>query len=487
MGNDDLALMRELLAAFGGEEIPEAGISPGEGTIVALYRASKAIVLYGLANPQVDQLLDEAILALARGRGSAPILVLQRVHDACLCNQSLIRVTAESYPCLRGFLHACACWGIDRVEMAAEVSREALGRFLALLASPPPAPNVAALMAALQTDGLTPIQVAGADEPPAPTEDPTGIKHQSREVYFSTLATLKASFAPATPAIDLRRAKRLMQVTVDLLGRDRSALLGLANIKRYDDYTFNHSVNVAIYAVALGQSIGLPRHALQGLGLAGLFHDLGKVRVTKTVLNKPGALLPEEWEEIRTHPLRGAELILELQRWSPLTAGVMEAAFEHHLRYNLTGYPAVRHLRRPSLFARIIALADCYDALGRPRVYRQTPYVSEKVLGMLLARSGRDFDPILVKAFINLLGIFPLGSLVLLDTQEIGVVTASPDDGLPLDRPHLCLLHFDGGATRRWEQVNLADRDPATGLYSRSILQTLDPNDYNFSIEEFFF
>jgi len=100
-----------------------------------------------------------------------------------------------------------------------------------------------------------------------------------------------------------------------------------------------------------------------------------------------------------------------------LSARLIDAAFEHHLKFDLTGYPRLARKRNVTLFGKIIAIADFYDALVRPRVYRQYPYVSEKILGLMLERAGKDFDPALVKVFINMIGIFPLGTLVLLNTK----------------------------------------------------------------------
>ena len=193
--------------------------------------------------------------------------------------------------------------------------------------------------------------------------------------------------------INIRKAKHLMQSAVNSIMQDESALLGLTNIKNYDDYTFNHCVNVAIYAIALGQRIGIPKKYLSHLGMAGLFHDIGKTSIPKEVLNKTDKLSPQEWAMIRAHPVVGAEMVIRMKEWGELSARLIDAAFEHHLKYDLTGYPKLARKRNITLFGKIIAIADFYDALVRPRVYRQYPYVSEKILGLMLERAGKDFDP----------------------------------------------------------------------------------------------
>jgi hypothetical protein len=161
------------------------------------------------------------------------------------------------------------------------------------------------------------------------------------------------------------------------------------------------------------------------------------------------------------------------------------AAFDHHLRYDLTGYPKTTRKRGLSLFGRIIAIADFYDSLIRPREGNRFPYVSEKILGIMLERSGKDFDPILVKVFINMIGIFPLGTLVLLNTNEIGIVIQIQEDTELLDRPKVILLYYSDGEYHKGEVVDLREVDKKTGEFRWTIVKTLDPNSYRINISEF--
>ena len=277
-----------------------------------------------------------------------------------------------------------------------------------------------------------------------------------------------------------------MQNAVNTIIQDDSTLLGLANIKNYDEYTFNHSVNVAIYAIALGQRIGIPKKQLSHLGMAGLFHDMGKTKISSEVLDKTGKLSTEERSIMRSHPVVGTELIMRMKEWGELSTRMIEGAFEHHLRYDLMGYPRLTRKRKISLFGRIISVADFYDALVRPRVYNRFPYVSEKILGIMLERSGKDFDPAVVKVLINMIGIFPLGTLVLLNTNEMGIVTQIQEEAELIDRPKVCLLYYSDGAYRKGKAVDLREMDEATRNFKRSVVKTLDPNEYNINVAEFF-
>jgi HD-GYP domain-containing protein (c-di-GMP phosphodiesterase class II) len=219
--------------------------------------------------------------------------------------------------------------------------------------------------------------------------------------------------------------------------------------------------------------------------MAGLFHDIGKTRIPKEILNKTGKLSPEEWAMMRSHPIMGTEIIMRMKEWGGLSTRMIDAAFEHHLKYDLTGYPRLTRKRKITLFGRIVTLADFYDALVRPRVYNRFPYVSEKILGIMLDRSGKDFDPSLVKVFINMIGIFPLGTLVLLNTNEMGIVTQIQEDTELIDRPKVCLLYYSDGEYRKGRLVDLREMEEGTKDFKRSIVKTLDPNEYNMNVAEF--
>ena len=208
-------------------------------------------------------------------------------------------------------------------------------------------------------------------------------KKFSKEVYFKSIGLVKEMVESINQqkALNIRKAKRLMQNAVNTILQDESTLLGLANIKNYDEYTFNHSVNVAIYAIALGQRIGVPEKHLSHLGMAGLFHDIGKTQIPREIINKTGKLSPEEWAIIRSHPIVGAEIVIRMKEWGGLSTRMIDAAFEHHLRYDLTGYPKLARKRKITLLGRIIAIADFYDTLVRPRVIIDSPMSPRRFWG----------------------------------------------------------------------------------------------------------
>ncbi len=266
---------------------------------------------------------------------------------------------------------------------------------------------------------------------------------------------------------------------------DESLLVGLTNLRDYDEPTFTHSVNVCIFAVSLGQRIGLSRLELYELGMCGLLHDLGKVDVPREVLLKSEALTDEEWEAMQRHPAYGVWRIMAGRQKGRVPAREMLAAFEHHLNVDLSGYPAIRHPRRLSLYSRIVAICDSFDAGTTPRVYKTDPITPAEMLQALERWKGVRYDPILIKAFVSLLGIYPPGCVALLDTQEIGVVLAVDPDPRNVNRPRVKIvvdsdgLHIDGPI------VSLAERAPA-GDFARTVIKVLEPERYGIDSARYF-
>jgi putative nucleotidyltransferase with HDIG domain len=290
------------------------------------------------------------------------------------------------------------------------------------------------------------------------------------------------SLSMEKPSPNVRRLKRVAQKAVYLILEDESFLLGLASIKNYDEYTFNHSVNVAIYALAIGTRLGFSKNTLRELGMTALLHDIGKSKIPKEILNKPGSLSEDEWQIIKSHPLQGVEIVLNLKQMGEIDPKMVFGIFEHHQKDNLLGYPELILKEERDFFGQIIQIADVYDALATPRVYKKA-FTPEQALGMMVKDKGSNFDLILLKVFISLLGIYPVGSLVLLNTQEMGVVYQS--NPRFADRPQVILLARDEAGYPKKEMMDLTETDER-GQYKRSIIRTLDPLRYHLDIGKYF-
>lgn len=218
--------------------------------------------------------------------------------------------------------------------------------------------------------------------------------------------------------IDSGKVEATVNKMVDSVIRNQDALLSLARLKSFDDYTFAHCVNVCILSLALGRHMGLAKEDLYQLGLGAILHDIGKMLIPEQVLNKPGRLTEEEFSLMKRHAELGAKA---LSGMSCLKEGSLEVVLGHHERYDGTGY--FRRLAGDYIhpFARMAAVADVYDAMTSNRVY-QKGMPPEDALKRLYQMRGTFFDPEMVERLIKCMGVYPIGTFVELNTGEVGIV-----------------------------------------------------------------
>ena len=304
---------------------------------------------------------------------------------------------------------------------------------------------------------------------------------------MNSLQTLSQKLSAGRYA-GIGKAVHMVQNMVDLIMDDDNVLLGLSTIRDYDDYTFTHSVNVAILSVCLGNRIGLSRSLLGRLGLSGLFHDLGKIDVPIKILNKPGRLADDELAELQKHSLNSVRRIIRLRASYDKKAEILLPPFEHHLKYDLSGYPKTPRKRPLTLLGRIVAIADVYDAVTSQRIYRSKFLSPDQALGLMLKGAGTDFDPILLKVFINMLGVYPLGTILKFDNDEMGMVTAPPDKEKGSSELWVLLLQDNGDSTytKRY-LMSLGSWDKEQGGFNRPILESCHPSELGIQPAELIF
>ncbi len=218
--------------------------------------------------------------------------------------------------------------------------------------------------------------------------------------------------------VDAGQAKKASNMLVDELCQNRSIMLNFIDMRTRNDYLFSHVVNVCVLSIMTGISLGLDELRLRDLGVGALLHDVGKIQLPEKILNKPGRLTSIEREEIKKHPSLGFEILRKNPEISTLSA---HCAFQHHERYDGTGYP--RGLKQDEIhqFAYIVAIADLYDALTTDASYRRAMPVYE-ALAIIAKAGGASFDSELVKCFMENIAIFPIGTAVRLSNNQIGVV-----------------------------------------------------------------
>jgi HD-GYP domain-containing protein (c-di-GMP phosphodiesterase class II) len=261
--------------------------------------------------------------------------------------------------------------------------------------------------------------------------------------------------------------------------------VGLTTLREFDEYTFVHSVNVCILAVALGRRVGLGKLQLLDLGLAALMHDIGKARVPLELLNKRGQLDETEFKVLQTHTWRGVLALFAMKGSAARSWRAMTTAYEHHMRVDLSGYPHPIRARQPALFSKIVAIADGFDAATTSRVYQPQPWTPADVVRGMRENPKLGFDPVLVKAFINLTGIYPIGTLVGLDTMEIALVQAASTDPNALARPVVRIIFDARGNRVDSPVVSLTERN-ASGQFLRTITRTENPDRYGIRVSDYF-
>lgn len=266
-------------------------------------------------------------------------------------------------------------------------------------------------------------------------------------------------------AVDLAASTTLVEDIIGSVTRNCDALTGLSKLRSFDEYTFSHCVNVSVLCVVFGRFLGKSEEELRLLGLAGLFHDVGKQLVPTAVLNKPDKLTPEEFAVMKQHPLLGCKHLYGQEAGRSMEQAVLLGMLEHHEKYNGTGYPRGLSGSRISEIGRIIAVVDVYDALSSRRVYK-APMHPHKALGLMYSMRGKEFYPGYVERFIKCLGIYPVGSTVRLNTGHVAVVAASnPREPI---QPLVMLVADKAGPI-------VPRRLDLSGQYTVRIESTLDP------------
>jgi HD-GYP domain-containing protein (c-di-GMP phosphodiesterase class II) len=413
---------------------------------------------------------------------------LHLIGDYLFLDDLRLRMDLERFASFTFVIEELKRVGLGGVTFRDGIGSEDLRRFAYIVAQvDPKTPEPAEVIAEeIQKRGISGIEVEPLEEKQEEYQElKKTVKEQAKTNYFKTMTTVTEAMdnIKMGRVVSVKRAKRSVQGMVDTLLTDESTLLGLTTLRSHDVYTHNHSVNVCILALSVGQRLGYTTKQLTLLGLSGLFHDMGKANIPPEILNKATDFTEEDWQMMRQHPVEGVKYLLRLKGINELTIRIVSGAFEHHLNYDLSGYPRLKGPWSVSLFGRIISICDCYDALTSSRVYNRVPYSPEKALKFMLSRSGKAFDPIIMKVFVNSIGIFPVGTLVMLNTRELAVVVGPHPDPDKGDRPRIKLIADTGGQEIDGDVVDLSQPEE---LSRRSVAKTLDATLYKIDVSKYF-
>jgi HD-GYP domain-containing protein (c-di-GMP phosphodiesterase class II) len=463
----------------------------GRSFLVALYTALRSLKLYPVENVQVQRSLDDLTATVKEILDREQELELRVTGEFIFVNATRLRLDLDNYASFSHVLGLLRAAGIGVVRAAEGSDRREWTSFLSLLLAVTgreSANRFFELANRMNDAGVGHITIEPPIESEMSEEEEARAKEQAKRTYQRSVAVTKEVINSVRMgrSASVKKVKRAVQAIVDQILASESSLVGLTTLRDYDDYTFTHSVNVCIFSVALGRKLGLTKLQLYDLGMAALFHDVGKSRVPVDVLNKNGSLDEDEWRIMQAHPWLGVLTLFGLRGYGEVPYRSMIGAYEHHMKVDLTGYPRSIRPRQLSIFSKIIAVADGFDAATSRRTYQTTPIQPDSVLKEMLENAKRGYDQVLVKAFINLVGIYPVGTLVVLDTYELAIVSAANAELTAIHRPIVRVISDPAGTLMfPGFVINLADKD-ARGNYVRSIIKVTNPEKYGIRISDYF-
>jgi putative nucleotidyltransferase with HDIG domain len=423
----------------------------------------RAAQLYAKNHPIVARNHEQLLTAIKALHGLGPSTVVGMVGDEIIVDD----VPIAKGDTLGGLVRRMKQIGVERVTFDRGVTAEELTSFVDAVTAAESQPRGAS--DELSFPALPHIRVGRVtveERIDGSTADIATFRRMYSEAVSVAEAIWDSTATEGQP--DATAAKSMIEGLAQAVSQNRTALLALTTLKNYDNYTFTHMVNVSILTMGQARALGIDGTLLREFGLAALMHDIGKVRTPLEVLNKPDKLTDDEFAIMKRHTIDGAE-ILRCTPEIPTLAPVM--AFEHHLRIDGTGYPAVK---RPTLNVgtMLCSIADVYDAMRSQRRYQQA-FPSDRILEVMKRNDGKQFDQHLVRRFVQLIGIFPVGNLVRLNTGQMAVVTRihAPD-------PHRSRVKLvsdaAGGRLPFPVEINLWENDTSEGGPS-SITSTIDP------------
>jgi putative nucleotidyltransferase with HDIG domain len=436
--------------------------------------AVRSAQLYAAGHPLVQRSLDAFSETLTQLVAEQASIAIGLLGQEIVVGDTPLPKGGEQYG---EFIRRLQGLGIERVAFERGVTPEALRVLVSTIAHPERATPSAERPGAILADPLATMQalphikvgrISLDERVSTSAADIATIRRLYSDAVNLAGALWEGTQQDGVP--DIQQARLLVDNLAQAVAQNRTALIALTALKEYDNYTFTHMVNVSILTMAQARALGIEGGLLREFGLAALMHDIGKVRTPIEVLNKPDKLTDAEFNIMRLHVVDGAEI---LRRTPEMPALAPVVAFEHHLRVDGSGYPIGAVRSSLNIGTMLCSIADVYDAMRSQRAYQQS-FPSDRVLAVLKRNDGVQFDQHLVRRFSQLMGIYPPGNLVRLDTGELGVVVRvyAPDpyrpkvrviagsDAVKLQRPYDVNL-WEAGGEAPGPQTVISPVDPA--------------------------
>jgi HD-GYP domain-containing protein (c-di-GMP phosphodiesterase class II) len=461
-----------------------ADLQTARSLIIQVAAVQRLLRIYRPNNAAVSQAADSMMETLQTLFEDMPVVEIRSWRDCLFVNGDRLRCDVSNFTAYKSLIAQSGRLEIEKIEITSGIDRDEIIDFLKVLD-------------ALDSDHIKGDDIADrivsegfehvAVVPSAESKklEDLGIQaltsqERAKRAFYAALGSAKETLITQSSqgVVSLRKAKRAVHAAADALLEDETSVLALATIKDHDEYTFSHSVNVCIFSLAIGQRLGLHRNWLGRLGIAALFHDIGKTSIPSGVLNKIGVLDVDEWKAIRQHTLMGVKSLCKIPKTSEHMMHSMIVAFQHHINLDLSGYPEAPADTSLDLFSRIVRIADTFDAMTTERPYRNKVYSPHEAIRYLVSQAGIKFDPVLVKAFAAAMGIYPIGTVLRLNTGEIGIVVRRSELSGDADRAMIrVIVDRDGNQLDREAFIDLGEVNPDTGEFIYQVSETLSCQD----------
>lgn len=429
----------------------------GTELAMSMFRTLKTTLIHNIENEAAIRVIKQFVSTVNVNIKKEGAVSLQQNDKKIFLNKRILMVSMASYMTLRDLAAMFEQRKIGGIAFTKEINFEEMKKFLVLFKSivdKPDLPYYDNLERQLKQEGLghivinRPLGISGASVQDL-SIDRGRLAHY---LYAKALVFMKKYMAnyddAGLRAIFANKCVRTIQELVDICNKRSQYIMGLVSLKYFEEQFYHHSVNVAILSILMGQKLGLDKAQLADLGMCGLFHDIG-------LMNQPRQSVDGE---IDLHPLRGAALLLKEKNITfPLMRRIV-VIYEHHLEFSKRNVTSKYKRYDHDLFARIIQIVDTFDLLTSESGIGE-PELPDRALAKMMQLSGKKFDPALLKVFINTVGIFPVGTPVLLNSGEVAVVYHSNMDPAKFDRPQVKLVRGADGSQIDGKLVDLGNQN----------------------------